>query len=85
MDYFVLWIMLVLVSLWISLMVFIWALRSGQFSDQERARSIPLRAERVAPAAHPGCPAGLEVPFLVVLAFLFLAVMGAVVLMALSP
>ena len=30
----------------ISLMVFFWALNSGQFKDQQRARFIPLESER---------------------------------------
>lgn len=35
----------------ISLVVFFWALNSGQFKDQQRARFIPLESER------PGKPA----------------------------
>ena len=41
--YFSGWMVLVAVSLWISLMAFLWGLQSGQFSDQERARYLPLR------------------------------------------
>jgi cbb3-type cytochrome oxidase maturation protein len=33
---------LVVVSLWVSLIAFVWALKSGQFSDQSRARYLPL-------------------------------------------
>ena len=40
------WITLVILSLWISLLAFFWALRSGQFSDQARARYLPLAGER---------------------------------------
>jgi nitrogen fixation-related uncharacterized protein len=29
----------------ISLMVFLWALKNGQFKDQQRARFLPLRGE----------------------------------------
>jgi cbb3-type cytochrome oxidase maturation protein len=29
----------------VSVLVFFWALRNGQFSDQERARFLPLEAE----------------------------------------
>jgi cbb3-type cytochrome oxidase maturation protein len=36
------WLFLVVISLIVSLAAFIWALRSGQFSDQERARYLPL-------------------------------------------
>ena len=41
--YFFGWIALVVISLWISVLAFIWAVRSGQFSDQARARYMPLR------------------------------------------
>jgi cbb3-type cytochrome oxidase maturation protein len=52
--YFFGWITLVAISLWISLVAFIWALRSGQLSDQERARYLPLRNEcPPAPAKNP--------------------------------
>lgn len=37
------WMVLVAFSLWISLTAFLWGLQSGQFSDQERARYLPLR------------------------------------------
>jgi cbb3-type cytochrome oxidase maturation protein len=52
--YFFGWITLVAISLWVSLVAFIWALRSGQFSDQGRARYLPLRDEFSPPRAkHP--------------------------------
>ena len=52
--YFFGWITLVVISLCISLAAFIWALRSGQFSDQARARYLPLRNEfPPAPAKNP--------------------------------
>jgi cbb3-type cytochrome oxidase maturation protein len=41
--YFSGWIILVAFSLWISLLAFIWGLQNGQFSDQDRARYLPLR------------------------------------------
>jgi cbb3-type cytochrome oxidase maturation protein len=41
--YFPGWIILVAFSLLISLLAFFWGLQSGQFSDQERARFLPLR------------------------------------------
>ncbi len=41
--YFSGWIILVALSLWISLTAFLWGLQSGQFSDQDRARYLPLR------------------------------------------
>lgn len=36
------WLFLVGISLAVSVAAFIWALRAGQFSDQERARFLPL-------------------------------------------
>jgi len=43
--YFYGWIMLVSISLWVSLLAFVWALRTGQFADQGRARYLPLAGE----------------------------------------
>lgn len=40
--YFPTWILLVGISLMISIAAFIWGLRSGQFSDPERARYLPF-------------------------------------------
>lgn len=42
MIYYAGWLFLVIISLCISLAAFVWGLRSGQFSDQERARYLPL-------------------------------------------
>jgi cbb3-type cytochrome oxidase maturation protein len=36
------WLFLVLMSVSVSLAAFIWGLRTGQFSNQERARYLPL-------------------------------------------
>jgi cbb3-type cytochrome oxidase maturation protein len=44
------WIGLVLASLWISVIAFVWAARSGQFSDQSRARYLAL-GEDISPTA----------------------------------
>ncbi len=42
MIYYSGWLFLVVISLIVSLAAFIWGLRAGQFSDQERARYLPL-------------------------------------------
>jgi len=42
MIYYSGWLFLVGISLIVSLVAFIWGLRAGQFSDQERARYLPL-------------------------------------------
>ncbi|NSW86168.1 MAG: cbb3-type cytochrome oxidase assembly protein CcoS [Syntrophobacteraceae bacterium] len=46
------WISLVIISMWISVAAFLWAFRSGQFSEQERARYLPLYNESTAPPEH---------------------------------
>ncbi len=43
--YYAEWIILVSISLWVSLLAFVWALRTGQFADQGRARYLPLTDE----------------------------------------
>lgn len=43
--YFPWWIVLVALSLYVSVMAFVWGLKSGQFADQNRARYLPLRGE----------------------------------------
>jgi cbb3-type cytochrome oxidase maturation protein len=40
--YFPFWLILVVFSLTVSLAAFLWGLKSGQFSDQDRARFLPL-------------------------------------------
>lgn len=39
------WLSLIAVGIGISIMVFLWALKNGQFSDQARARYLPLGEE----------------------------------------
>jgi nitrogen fixation-related uncharacterized protein len=39
------WLFLVAISLLASIIALIWAVREGQFSDQERARYLPLGKE----------------------------------------
>ena len=46
------WVVLIAATLLFSLLTFFWALRSGQFSDQERARFLPLRDLPPAERAH---------------------------------
>jgi nitrogen fixation-related uncharacterized protein len=47
--YYLPWILLIAASLWVSLAGFFWALKHGQFSEQERARYLPLRSEITPP------------------------------------
>jgi len=43
--YFPYFVAYIIIGLAISLTAFIWALRSGQFGDQDRARYLPLRGD----------------------------------------
>jgi cbb3-type cytochrome oxidase maturation protein len=45
MSYYVPWILLLAAGLGASVAGFFWALANGQFSDQDRARYLPLRGE----------------------------------------
>jgi cbb3-type cytochrome oxidase maturation protein len=48
------WLMLIAVGVGVSLGVFVWALKTGQFSDQQRARFLPLKNEQLEmPQAQP--------------------------------
>jgi cbb3-type cytochrome oxidase maturation protein len=39
------WVGLVIISLGIMLSAFVWAVKTGQFNDQQRLRYLPLRDE----------------------------------------
>ncbi len=43
--YYAGWLFLVVISLAVSIVAFLWGLRSGQFSDQDRARFLPLGSD----------------------------------------
>ncbi|GLI36245.1 cbb3-type cytochrome oxidase assembly protein CcoS [Desulforhabdus amnigena] len=49
MAYYMGWILLVSVSVWTALIAFVWAVRAGQFSDQGRARFLPLIEQKDLP------------------------------------
>ncbi len=74
--YFFGWLILVIISLAISLIAFVWALESGQFSDQERARYLPLVD---VPAT---APAGPRPPGRGIYALLMVIALGAGVIIA---
>jgi cbb3-type cytochrome oxidase maturation protein len=65
MFYYFPWILLMAASLLASLALFIWALKRGQFSDQDRARYLPLRHELSLPKVKD--PAGLSLEVYVLL------------------
>lgn len=43
--YFPYFVAYIVIGISISLLIFFWAVRSGQFHDQQRARYLPLRGE----------------------------------------
>ncbi len=59
--YFSAWFLLIVVSLWLSVVAFIWGLRSGQFSDQDRARYLPLRDLRPPSPGYEGVHSKMEI------------------------
>jgi cbb3-type cytochrome oxidase maturation protein len=75
------WVLLIAAGLLISLGAFFWALRSGQFSDQERARYLPLGDGFPLPAVENPSRLSREVYALFFVAGLgFLAMAAAIVL-----
>ncbi len=56
MFYYLPWTLLVVASLCAALIAFLWALNGGQFSDQDRARYLPLRDEAFRSAGASGRP-----------------------------
>jgi cbb3-type cytochrome oxidase maturation protein len=82
--YYLSWIVLIVVSLWVSLVAFLWALRTGQFSDQTRARYLPLSDESL-PAVRKRRPGRtVEVYALALLLGMGLLAMTGAVLLTLA-
>jgi cbb3-type cytochrome oxidase maturation protein len=78
------WIALVAISLMISLFAFLWAVRTGQFSDQGRARFLPLNDSLRTSGSEnpPGRPA--EIYALLGIAAMALAGILSVIILSLS-
>jgi cbb3-type cytochrome oxidase maturation protein len=55
------WLALTAIGISASIVVFFWALRTGQFSDQGRARYLPLSDELFTPAVVKPSHVSLEV------------------------
>ena len=72
------------IGLLISLPVFWWALRSGQFQDQQRARFIPLRGAGDGPAPEASRFGRSETIALFFLSLAGLAASAAVLIFALA-
>ncbi len=75
--YFPIWMILVVFSLGISLTAFIWGLQSGQFSDQERARYLPLRDGLAQTPVKNPSKLALEVYVLIFMGLIVLAALVA--------
>ena len=53
--FYIEWIFLVVSGLAVSFLVFFWGMKTGQFSDQGRARYLPLTGEMsTSPLKNPG-------------------------------
>lgn len=76
------WIGLVVASLWVSLIAFIWAAKSGQFSDQSRARYLAL-GEDISPTA-PGSAARRRPESYALIAVTLLGTAAMIIVIALS-
>ncbi len=73
----------IVTGLILSLAVFWWALKNGQFRDQERARYLPLEDQASAPAKGLPGPGRLEVLALAGLVAAGLALSAAVLIVSL--
>ena len=79
--FFLSWILLIAAGLLASMGVFFWALRSGQFSDQERARYLPLSDGFHRPPVENPAKLSPEVyALLLAMGIGFLALIGTIVL-----
>jgi cbb3-type cytochrome oxidase maturation protein len=68
------WITLVIISLGASLLAFLWGLRTGQFSDQFRARYLPLVKDH--PLSSPKNPGKLTIEVYVLLIIVGIALVA---------
>jgi cbb3-type cytochrome oxidase maturation protein len=80
--YFPYFVAYIVIGLLITLLLFFWALRNGQFQDQQRARFLPLRDEAGTPPARVSGWGRLEMHGLFFLAAAGLAAVAAVLLYA---
>ena len=82
--YLPLWIILVAFSLWFTLMAFFWGLQSGQFSDQERARFLPLRDTQPQPVVKNPAKLTLEVYVMMSIGLMILLSLAAALFFSLN-
>lgn len=81
--YYPYFITYIVTGLALSLAVFWWALKNGQFRDQERARYLPLEDQATAPAEGLSGAGRLEVLVLAGLVVAGLALSAAVLIVSL--
>jgi hypothetical protein len=79
--YFLGWILLIVVGLGASFWALVWALRTGQFAEQERARFLPLEDGVPRGGLERSSKLTVEVYFLILVVGMgFAAFVGAVIL-----
>ena len=83
MLFYVWWIGLTAAAIWVSIAAFVWAVQTGQFGDQERARYLPLRNENLQPPAHHEQPARLSAEVYALMVVLGLGLLSLAVTLAL--
>lgn len=81
--YFPYFVAYITIGVAVSLLMFFWAVKSGQFQDQQRARYLPLRGDEAAPPVKTTRAHRLEVYGLFFLAIAGLSASAAVLLYAL--
>ncbi|MHC1728808.1 MAG: cbb3-type cytochrome oxidase assembly protein CcoS [Syntrophobacteraceae bacterium] len=84
MIYYAGWLLLVVISLGVSLAAFIWGLRAGQFSDQDRARYLPLGEDLLAKPIEVASPRKQKIQTGALIAIFLLGLTAVVTALALS-
>jgi nitrogen fixation-related uncharacterized protein len=82
MNYALGWFSLVTISLAISLVAFVWALKNGQFNEQNRLRYLPLRGEKFTLQEPPPARRPIEVKVLLGIGLVVCGVYLAAVVVA---
>ncbi len=82
--YFFGWILMVALTVLSTLAAFIWALRSGQFSDQGRARYLPLVDEPLPKVTDHALKPGKGIYLFLFIGLLVLAAMAAALILSLT-
>lgn len=80
--YYPYFIAYIVIGFSISLLVFGWALKSGQFKDQQRARFLPLRGQADGPPVNVSRLCRIEIYSLFVLVAIGLAASAALLIYA---